>query len=653
MSARLHRYEIFSRGFRTFLVSSLVASIFFIGCGNSGTSGNSGAGSGSGSGSGGTASVRGTASVGSPIVGATVTLKDSTGKSTTATTASDGTYTLNTSGMTPPYFVQVVTTSGTTFYSVSADALASTTINTSVLTDVIVRSWFTAQGVNPNSAFANPVTNPPPSPLAVQVISTTVIDVVQLWLNNAGVAVTTGTPSGSQVNIISSTYVANGTGLDAVLGLATDTVDSNTGAVTQISISNGTTTQVSSPTYSAGSLTVNTTTTSGGATSSEAVTGSVPNTVQQNALNAIDAQITSLENIINSKGTALSASDFLPFFASDYLNDGNNNAAEAANYAQSVAGGTVAFQVLLVKSLDTTKGLADITFTLNVSSQSQTTEWFFKNEGGSWLLYGDQRIAQLDVQQLTWNNEGFSNLGDIAVINAGFTAPVGIVQTGAIGNTNCSGTLQTVSPNTVTGGGSIWPSTPCGSPSNPPPFITTGNLNYGGTNSGGQGQQTTDEFAIDSKPLSTLLAAGTPFTFNLVPVSGSPITYTSPVNSGTNESITITSVSQGSSTIPSSGIGTLTNYTLGQPVTFNWTLPQTFAIASVKYSVTVFDFVPGTSTGNSCGGNGTFVPINTTSGTLNIPATDTCTGNPIKSMDLDAVVMGVNGEMARATVFIQ
>jgi hypothetical protein len=442
MSARLHRSRIFSLGFRTFLVSSLVASIFFIGCGNSGTSGNSGAGSGSGSGV--TASVRGTASMGSPIVGATVTLKDSTGKSATATTASDGTYTVNTSGMTPPYFVQVVTTSGTTFYSVSADALASTTINTSVLTDVIVRSWFTAQGVNPNSAFANPVTNPPPSPLAVQVISTTVIDVVQLWLNNAGVAVTTGTPSGSQVNIISSTYVANGTGLDAVLGLATDTVDSNTGAVTQISISNGTTTQVSSPTYSAGSLTVNTTTTSGGATSSEAVTGSVPNTVQQNALNAIDAQITSLENIIDSKGSALSASDFLPFFASDYLNDGNNNAAEAANYAQSVAGATVAFQVLLVKSLDTTKGLADITFTLNVSSQSQTTEWFFKNEGGSWLLYGDQRIAQLDVQQLTWNNEGFSNLGDIAVINAGFTAPVGTVQTGAIGNTNCSGSLQTV-----------------------------------------------------------------------------------------------------------------------------------------------------------------------------------------------------------------
>jgi hypothetical protein len=651
MSARLHRSRIFSRGFRTFLVASLVASIFFIGCGNSGSSGNSGAGSGSGSGV--TASVRGTASMGSPIAGATVTLKDSTGKSTTATTASDGTYTLNTSGMTPPYFVQVVTTSGTTFYSVSADALASTTINTSVLTDVIVRSWFTAQGVNPNSAFANPVTNPPPSPLAVQVISTTVIDVVQLWLNNAGVTVTTGTPSGSQVNIISSTYVANGTGLDAVLGLATDTVDSSTGAVTQISISNGTTTQVSSPTYSAGSLTVNTTTTSGGATSSEAVTGSVPNTAQQNALNAIDARITSLENIINSKGTALSASDFLPFFASDYLNDGNNNAADAANYAQSVTGATVAFQVLLVKSLDTTNGLADITFTLNVSSQSQTIEWFFKNEGGSWLLYGDQRIAQLDVQQLTWNNEGFSNLGDIAVINAGFTAPVGTVQTGVIGNTNCSGSLQTVSPNTVTGGGSIWPSTPCGSPSNPPPFVTTGNLNYGGTNSGGQGQQTMDEFAIDSKPLSTLLAAGTPFTFNLMPVSGSPVTYTSPVNSGTNESITITSVSQGSSTIPSSGIGTLANYSLGQPVTFNWTLPQTFAIASVKYSVTVFDFVPGSGSGNSCGGNGNSVAINTTSATLTLSSTDTCTGNPIKSIDLDVTVMGVNGEMARATVFIQ
>ncbi len=268
------------------VIAGVSVLVVLTGCGsNPASSGNSGSNGSSTSSfrSGTTSDVRGTASMGLPIVGAAVTLKDTTGKSSTATTASDGTYILDTSGMTPPFFIRVVTTSGPTLYSVSADAQSTTTINIHVLTDVIVRSWFSAQGVNPDTAFANPITNPPPNPLAVQAITDTLIQVMQLWLNNAGVRVTSGTPSGSQMNLISSRFVANDSGLDAVLHLMSETINPRNGSVTQIQFSNSTTTQTSAPTYSNSSMTVNTTTTSGGASSSESVTGVIPNTELLNA----------------------------------------------------------------------------------------------------------------------------------------------------------------------------------------------------------------------------------------------------------------------------------------------------------------------------------------------------------------------------------
>jgi len=80
MKAPLRRIQVLDSGFRMLAICSLAALVFLAGCGsNSGYSGSSGnSGSGSGSGSGATGSVKGTASMGSPIVGATVTLKDST-----------------------------------------------------------------------------------------------------------------------------------------------------------------------------------------------------------------------------------------------------------------------------------------------------------------------------------------------------------------------------------------------------------------------------------------------------------------------------------------------------------------------------------------------------------------------------------------------
>jgi hypothetical protein len=666
-----------SSGFVVFFAILLAVCASIGGCSNSN---GSGGGGGTGSGSGPTSAniVSGTASAGAPIINATVTLKDKNGNTSTGTTAADGTFTVNTGGLTPPFFVQVKLNSasgsfpaGAVLYSVSGDANATTHINVHVLTDLIVRSWFSAQGVNPDQAFSNPVNNPPPTPLAVQTIAQTVIQVMQLWFNQAGITVTAGTPANGSINLISSTFTAsanNPSGLDLVLHVTAETLNAGTGSVTSLTTTNNGTTETCTPTYpGSGAITVNTTTTSGGTTTSESVSGVAPNTAQQSAITAITAQInnyfTALNNNTNTNVNTLAAA-LLPFYASDYENDGFGRIADSANFAGQVLGVTVAsFQVLLVKSIDSTSTLADVVLLLNFTQSGQagtvTNEIILKNEGGTWLLFGDQRVVSLGTQQLTWNMEGnasnnascASNPGAVcAFINAGFDAPQGTMNTGN-GLVGCSET----SPQTVSGGGNIWPTATCNNTA-----AASGMILWEGTIGGGGGGNATiqDQFAVVSLPLTSLITAGpngTIFTYNLKTAGGTAVQYQLPVNAGTNDFSKITSIVQGNTTL-NPPAGTIGSYALGQSATVNYTLPKTFAIADVKVSVTVFDGIPGTGSVNSCGGgnNSAVHPgITATTASIPIPATDTCTNKPIKAMDIDVVAIGVNGDNARATVFAQ
>ena len=172
-------------------------------------------------------SVTGTASLGAAIAGAGVTLVDSTGQTVTASTASDGTYRVSSAGLTPPYLVRIVTASasgsfppGTTLYSVSADGNANARINVHVLSDLMVRSFYSAQGLDADIAFANPTgSSAPPTPAAVQSLASVVIPGVQLWLNNAGVNATPGPPANGAINLISSPFTAYPAGVTPTAGL--------------------------------------------------------------------------------------------------------------------------------------------------------------------------------------------------------------------------------------------------------------------------------------------------------------------------------------------------------------------------------------------------------------------------------------------------
>ena len=571
-----------------------------------------------------TANVTGTASLGAAIVGAGVTLVDAYGTTVAGTTASDGTFTLNSSGLTPPYLVKVVTAkasgafpAGTTLYSVSADGNVSTHINVHVLSDLILRSFYSAQDIDPAAAFASPMgANAPPTPLSVQALASLVIPAVQLWLNNASVNATAGPPSSGSTNLISSPFTAYPagvtpkSGLDAALHLITaETIDP--GNVTNVTITNGTVTETITPSYSAGDVTLDTVTSiTGGGTSTGSFAGLVITGANQSVVSGIDAELAVFAAIVNANGSALTAAELLPVYAPDYVNGGFNATLAASAFVPNVAGITInSLQVQSLVSLNASTNVADVIAAFNVTqggqTQSGTQEWFFKLEGGTWLLYGDQRIASLELQAGGRHYEGTGNFtGNI--VEVGVEAPVG-----------------TISGASVTSNLSIWPSG--GGSTNTVTLAHHPTLQSFPVN--------LSEFGADSNPIlpypQHVIAAGTPFTFTITPVSGPPVQYTANTQADTTETISITSPS-------ATG---LANAHLGSPLFVSWTLPQTFAITNIDVAGVTFNGPENSPTTLECDVN-VNPATNATSASITLPAT--CGGLPVVNAWVRVGVGGLN-----------
>ncbi|TAK09091.1 MAG: hypothetical protein EPO39_03120, partial [Candidatus Manganitrophaceae bacterium] len=128
-----------------------------------------GGGGGSSSNPGGnTSSLSGTAATGAAVANATITIKDAAGVSKSATTGTDGKYTIDVTGMTAPFLVKVDLPGGTALYSVGG---AAGVVNIHPFTDLIISTWYEVQGNTVDAAFTDPANNPPPSSTEIQVIA--------------------------------------------------------------------------------------------------------------------------------------------------------------------------------------------------------------------------------------------------------------------------------------------------------------------------------------------------------------------------------------------------------------------------------------------------------------------------------------------------
>jgi len=553
--------------------------------------------------------VTGTAASGSPVAAATVTLKDAAGVTRTGTTAADGTFSVASGGLTPPFLLSVAASGGKTFYSVSADGNATTTINLDPLTDLIIRAWYQAQSSTVDAAFANPSALPAPTPAQVQLLSHVFVQTMSLWLENNGLDPTKFDP-------IATPFAANGSGLDKVLDETT--VNTATGA---IQVTDGTTTQNSTVTVTAATNAVSvTSSTSDGTHTSVATVSTIAPTQapEAAALTGVNATLAAMLQVVTAKGAQLADTDLAPFVASDLIQDGQNATQWLGNMATTLRGVNAAMPVTAVNSLSPDGTVADISFEFiqNVagSTNSQDVEMQFKNVGGTWLMEGNRRLGNFKVQSEMRVQQG-AQAGSGPDINVDFQAPQG-----------------TVTGVTLSGGG-IWSSAALQNQGTvidtyAPTPTTTVDL-------------TSDHWYIESNTLQTLVPAGTQFTVVTTPVSGSPVSTVVASNTFTTESVSFTNLG-------STNIGALS---LGQPVNYTWTLPKTFALARIKLNAQVFNSPQTNQNSVACSVKGAALPITATSGSITLPTT--CGGQPVVQADINLIFIGVNGEQITVIAFYQ
>ena len=561
------------------------------------------------------AAVKGTAALGAPIAGGTVTLVDSQGTSVSGKTGSDGSYSLDVTGLQAPFLVSVEAggSSPTTLYSVSADT--SGVINVTPLTDLIIRSWYEVQGESIAPAFGNPVSDPPPSASSVQLLSNVVVQVMSLWLQNAGVATSNFSP-------ISTAFSANGSGEDAVL--AETTVNTSAGTVTVTgTVSGSSVTQNSQFNYdtSTSAVTADTSITGSAGSSSAQVSTALPvSSAESAALDGIDTLLSNFAAAVTKNSSNLSVSVTQPFFDANAMWEGfgsTDTAGRFAYYLQSIAAGATVTAVLdNLTSLDTSTGVAEGTITLSASGSSLTTlstDMQFKQQtDGSWLLYGDQRIALASIAAQMNTYAGATTTGPCSTC---LSIDVQVPQS------------YSVSGVTLTGG-SLFNNTSLQSQG-------TITRTYVPTVAGATVSDTVDDFGPNSTTaISSPIPAGTPFTFTLAAGTGN-ISYTDSLNAYTDEPMYITNS-------PHSSLAAV----VGQPIMMKWSLPTTFAVGSIESN-----WETHTSGGNTCNNDLPALSPGTTSETITIAST--CNGQAVTSANFYARAVGVNGEQTQANYYFQ
>jgi len=544
-------------------------------------------------------SVSGTAAAGAPIAGVTVTLKDSTNRAVTATTSTTGAYTLATTGMTGPFLLQLNTPGGARLYGVTADLATATVANLTPLTDLIVRSWYSVQGVPVDTAFANPAAAPPPSQQQTSIIADAVLSLMQLALNNAGAGIST------PLDLVRKPFSADHTGIDAVLDQTS--ISYGTGATVSIAGSGVQQTSVIRFETATGGITATSTTAGGGNTTTSAISIIVPvQPAQADAMSEIAVFMNSFAALVSSRGAALTTADLTSYLDPDLLNSGANRDQFATDVARSFGRGqTLAVQVQAIKSLDVTGGLAEVAFLLTESLAGQSSThmktFFFRKLVGGWTIAGDRRIAEVSVNAEALTEQGAFTRASHPAVSVDVRPLQNTID--SVSASSASGSIATTRGSTVVDDAGIFRDSF---------FGTTGAIS------------------------GALPAAGTVYTVTLNPLQGTPASYAIPLNAFTTEAAPITSPT-GSS---------LADAHLGGSLGVSWSLPTTYAVRQIQLLALVYTGHQNDPSTFQCYSQEAIVGVTATLGTLDIPAT--CNGLPVVSVNVNLSVRGVNGERSLA-----
>jgi hypothetical protein len=534
--------------------------------------------------------VTGTAATGTPLAGVPVTLKDRANLSSATTTEANGRFRVDTSGLAPPFLLRASPTGAAPLYSVSIDSSSSGTINITPLTDTAVRSWYLLKNQSVDAAFASAATLPAPNSTQAASILQALAPVMQLAAQANGVTLDSAT------DLIAAPFSANGSGLDQVL--ASTQVTQRSGGF-DLQITAGGATQDTSIDLDAAGGTITaatTTTTQAGATTRSRATTYVP--VQDAQIAAIAAIQQLLDNgaaTINQRGSALSASDMAPYFDPALLNGGENLTQYLANVVSLMSHATnVSMTITQLQAVDAVAGTASAVVTMNYTAGgqagSQANEFHFRKVGGAWLISGDGQVARIRVQA-EGRRDTRTGPGGPAV-NIDVRPPAGLVTSVAATSSFALPALQRQAQE-----------------------LSDGVL--------------FDVFVANTGPISgTLPPAGTPVVITLNLAAGGTVQSSLPINTWTNELITMTAPAQDK--LPAG------------PVTIGWTRPATYAVVRVKVGVQVFTDNPTSGLGYQCIADD--VPVPSTATTVQTTVLATCNGLPTRYYSINVATEGPNGE---------
>ena len=364
-----------------FLAICCVAS-FLTACGGGGSSSSSNTASGSSSSP---SQLTGTVAVGAPLVNATVMFLDANNTaSSTANVNADGTYTLPTTGLTPPYIIKASGYIGGTQVNLYSTATsASQVANVTPLTHAVT---MLATATAPEQIFSGSAQLPTVATLNTALSSATTT--VQNSISSAITAVN-GASAVSSTDFIQSAFTANHTGMDKVLDylqINPTFVNSGSQVVPSMNISNST-----------GTGFVN-------VLANGTVSGSLgaSSTFLNYDVSGIETLLSQISTLVSTGN--YNSSSWSSVTDSSFLDGGKSLSQFLAGISGSLPSGAQISSSFVPKTCKSVSGniICDIEGTVLKSDGGIFTtfkESLIQRGGtGSWKMYGNQAPASFQVQ---------------------------------------------------------------------------------------------------------------------------------------------------------------------------------------------------------------------------------------------------------------
>jgi hypothetical protein len=153
------------------------------------------------------AGVTGLAAAAAPMGNALIILRDQAGNSQTILTDAAGRFSASVAGMLPPFVLRVSDQQGHSLYSAGVQPGV---VNINPLTDLLVRAWYRAHGMNADVAFTGRQAPGGPDAKALESLSGALESAFRATLSGQGLAL-------NQFSFFTTPYAADGTGLDRIL----------------------------------------------------------------------------------------------------------------------------------------------------------------------------------------------------------------------------------------------------------------------------------------------------------------------------------------------------------------------------------------------------------------------------------------------------